>query len=133
LTRRNIIYSIIWFAGAMGLLYYSNLLLDFVHKKALLSYDMRITLWTNILIPIVSGLYLGLIFGLPKRLKLNVGRLIVFILSLVLLIYCVIPFYFNSAFLPEFMYLLSGHSLLFIGMINGFTLITGLFKFKDEI
>lgn len=121
----KIIGSVLWLIGAVVLIYYcNNLLLD-----ARRTYSAMSSILSLILSSYGLGIYLSLLQGIPNRVSIHAGRLTVFILSLIISALIIVPFMIEASVsirIPN--YLLTEKGFMIIGIICGYTFITGFFK-----
>ncbi len=126
-------YNALWLIGAILLIYYSSFILDFANEWKIKNFNVRgYNLWLPILTSFISGVYLAFIHGVPKQIRINRSRIIVFFISILLLTYFVLSFYFE---LPEpdvYIRIIKYNGPFFLELICGYSVITGLLRFKDQ-
>ncbi|GGH27010.1 hypothetical protein [Paenibacillus segetis] len=127
MRSNRFIYHLVWIIGAFLLMYSSSLTLDYLNRKVAVTYDATYAIWGMILIAFVSGMYLGVINGLPRRFKVNKSQLIIFIPSFLVLIYMIVPYYIEIPYYRFYLELTKHNEHFFLGVISGMTFITGFF------
>lgn len=134
INRRNL-YYVLWLIGVFFLIYFSSLVLEFANEWKMKTYNIHgYNLWLPILISFISGIYLAFINGVPKQIRIDRSRLIVFFISGIALSYFILWFYFNlPVFNPKvYLKMINYNGPFFLGLICGYSAITGLFKFMNQ-
>jgi hypothetical protein len=123
------LYSLVWLIGAILLIYYSNILMQYAHDMTAKTFNLRYGLWIPIIISFVFGVYMAFIHGIPKRLSLNTGTLIIFVISIVGLSCFIIPYYFKVPYFNIYFRLFGSYYGSFIlGVTSGYSMITSVFS-----
>lgn len=128
------LYSLCWSIGAIILIYYSSFLFEFASDWKAKTYTLKgYSLWIPIWISIIMGIYLAFINGIPKQFRISPARLVIFAISFILLAYFVSFFYTNLVLLDPLVVgrLMGYHGQFFVGIICGYSILTGLFIVKD--
>jgi len=131
-SKYKAFYLLGWTIGAFLLVYFSNLLLDYTDHKTNQTYDLTYNVWASVTIPFVMGMYLGLINGIPRRFKVNISMMIIFVPTFLVMIYLILPIYFEMHVFDFYLDLTKHNGYNYIGIISGMTLIMGLFEFKQR-
>ncbi|SDX04916.1 hypothetical protein [Paenibacillus sp. CF384] len=128
---RNL-YSVIWSIGAILIIYYSSTLLEFAQDWSSKTFNIRgYHLWIPIIVSLFSGIYLALMKGIPKHVRLDSSKFVVFAISFATLVYFVLSFYLALPLGHTFIRIMSFNGQFFIGLISGYSMMLSLFKVKD--
>jgi hypothetical protein len=76
---------------------------------------------------------LAFIHGIPRRISLHTGTLIIFVFSFVGLLYLISPYYFSIPYLNIYFKLFNGNYGIFIlGLIAGYSMVTSVFRLSNR-
>jgi hypothetical protein len=133
-TISRYLYHTIWTIGAIVLIYCSSFLLDYANEWRSRTLNiLGYSLWIPLLVSFVSGIYMAFINGVPKQIRVNRSRLIVFIITFIFLIYFILLFYLSLPVINmNYVRLMNYNGQFFIGLICGYSMITSVFKFINQ-
>ncbi|WP_211750046.1 hypothetical protein [Paenibacillus sp. Marseille-Q4541] len=131
INNKRLLFYLIWIIVGAVLLHYGNSLIDYYTDQAQKSYQLEGVIWIFAIMPFIYGLYLALLEGLPRALKLNWPLLlIVFVPSFLLLIYPILAMYFEIENIEIFKIVSTHQGSTIFGIVSGLTLIKSLTTIK---
>ena len=126
--KSKVVYYLVWLIIGGLLIYFGNSISSYYSEEAKKTFQIESTVWILAIVPLIYGLHLAFLEGLPKSFKLNWPLLVlVFLPCFLSLIYPILVMYINSlanvtiyklATLPQ-------ASAVF-GIVSGLTLIRSI-------
>lgn len=128
----KIVYRLLWLVGALILIYFGNEIFEHADQVLHRTFNIKYPIQATCLISVISGIYLGLIRGIPAKFRVNAGHLLVFVITLLFVLYYALGVDLGLRFPRLLLDLYRFHGLFLIGIICGLSLCMGLVGVKKE-
>lgn len=128
----KIAYHVLWLVGALFVVYFGNEAYEHAEQVTRATYHVQYSMRIVSMIAVLSGIYLGLIRGIPARIRFSWSHLLVFAVSLILVLYYTLSFDLKLRFTPLLLDFYRYNGLFMVGIICGLSLCIGLIGVKKD-